>query len=277
MPSVHPRRPAQRRDRRPRRPRQDHARRRHALAVRRLHRPPGRRGLGQRAGHGLDGPRAREGHHDPRQEHRGPVHGRRAGRRRDDQHHRHPRPRRLRRRGRARPGDGRRRRCCSSTPARARCRRPGSCCARRCRSGCRSSWSSTRSTAPTRASPRSSTRPTSCSSTSTPTRSRSSSRSSTPRPRPAGPSLTRPADGDDARLPTTSSRCSTTILEHDPGARRTTEGAPLQAHVTNLDASPYLGRLALCRVHNGTIRKGQTGRLVPRRRHRSSGSRSPSC
>src|SRR3954462_7776999 len=29
---------------------------------------------------------------------------------------------------------------------------------------------------------------------------------------------------------------------------------PLQAHVTNLDASPYLGRLALCRVHNGTIR-----------------------
>ncbi len=35
------------------------------------------------------------------------------------------------------------------------------------------------------------------------------------------------------------------------------EDAPLQAHVTNLDASPYLGRLALCRVHEGTIRKGQ--------------------
>ena len=32
---------------------------------------------------------------------------------------------------------------------------------------------------------------------------------------------------------------------------------PLQAHVTNLDASPFLGRLALCRVHNGTIKKGQ--------------------
>jgi len=32
---------------------------------------------------------------------------------------------------------------------------------------------------------------------------------------------------------------------------------PLQAHVTNLDASPYVGRLALCRVHNGTIRAGQ--------------------
>jgi GTP-binding protein len=33
-------------------------------------------------------------------------------------------------------------------------------------------------------------------------------------------------------------------------------GTPLQAHVTNLDASPYVGRLALCRVRNGTIRRG---------------------
>ena len=33
--------------------------------------------------------------------------------------------------------------------------------------------------------------------------------------------------------------------------------APLQAHVTNLDSSNFLGRLALLRVHNGTIRKGQ--------------------
>jgi GTP-binding protein len=32
---------------------------------------------------------------------------------------------------------------------------------------------------------------------------------------------------------------------------------PLQAHVTNLDASPYVGRLALCRVRHGTIRVGQ--------------------
>jgi GTP-binding protein TypA/BipA len=35
------------------------------------------------------------------------------------------------------------------------------------------------------------------------------------------------------------------------------EGAPFQAHVTNLDASNFLGRIALCRVHQGTIRKGQ--------------------
>ncbi len=33
--------------------------------------------------------------------------------------------------------------------------------------------------------------------------------------------------------------------------------APLQAHVTNLDASSYLGRIALCRVYNGTISRGQ--------------------
>jgi GTP-binding protein len=32
---------------------------------------------------------------------------------------------------------------------------------------------------------------------------------------------------------------------------------PLQALVTNLDASPYVGRLALCRIHHGTIVKGR--------------------
>ena len=47
-----------------------------------------------------------------------------------------------------------------------------------------------------------------------------------------------------------------TLLEAIP-APSYDENAPLQAHVTNLDASPYLGRLALCRVHQGTIRKGQ--------------------
>ena len=36
------------------------------------------------------------------------------------------------------------------------------------------------------------------------------------------------------------------------------EAHPLQALVTNLDASPYVGRLALCRVLHGTIRRGQT-------------------
>jgi len=36
-----------------------------------------------------------------------------------------------------------------------------------------------------------------------------------------------------------------------------TEGHPLQAWVTNLDANPYVGRLALCRVLEGTIARGQ--------------------
>ncbi|MEU8073935.1 translational GTPase TypA [Catellatospora citrea] len=48
-----------------------------------------------------------------------------------------------------------------------------------------------------------------------------------------------------------------TLLDTIP-APTYTEGAPLQAHVTNLDASPFLGRLALCRVREGRIRKGQT-------------------
>jgi GTP-binding protein len=46
------------------------------------------------------------------------------------------------------------------------------------------------------------------------------------------------------------------LLERIP-APSYTEGHPLQAHVTNLDASPYVGRLALCRIREGTIRKGQ--------------------
>jgi GTP-binding protein len=46
------------------------------------------------------------------------------------------------------------------------------------------------------------------------------------------------------------------ILEHIP-APTYTEGHPLQAWVTNLDANAYLGRLALCRVIEGTITKGQ--------------------
>ena len=36
------------------------------------------------------------------------------------------------------------------------------------------------------------------------------------------------------------------------------EAHPLQARVTNLDADPYVGRLALCRIHHGRIAKGQT-------------------
>ncbi|MFM2437204.1 MAG: hypothetical protein RLZ55_3 [Actinomycetota bacterium] len=69
-------------------------------------------------------------------------------------------------------------------------------------------------------------------------------------------SLNRPADGG---LPESEDLepLFQTILGTVP-APEYDDLAPLRAHVTNLDASPYLGRLALCRVHSGTIRKGQT-------------------
>ncbi|TQS26936.1 translational GTPase TypA [Microbispora sp. KK1-11] len=68
-------------------------------------------------------------------------------------------------------------------------------------------------------------------------------------------SLERPADGgmpDSPDLEPLFETIKNTIPApvYDPSA-------PLQAHVTNLDASSYLGRIALCRVHQGTIRKGQ--------------------
>ena len=69
-------------------------------------------------------------------------------------------------------------------------------------------------------------------------------------------SLTRPADGGmpveenlDVLFDTIFSAIPAPVYH---------EGAPLQAHVTNLDSSPFLGRLALCRVHEGVIKKGLT-------------------
>ncbi|MBS9535564.1 translational GTPase TypA [Mycobacterium sp. M1] len=46
------------------------------------------------------------------------------------------------------------------------------------------------------------------------------------------------------------------LFEHVPPPSGDPE-APLQALVTNLDASPFLGRLALVRIYNGRLRKGQ--------------------
>jgi GTP-binding protein len=68
-------------------------------------------------------------------------------------------------------------------------------------------------------------------------------------------SLERPDDGG---LPDSDSLepLFATILGTIP-APTYDDAAPLQAQVTNLDASNFLGRLALLRVHNGTIRKGQ--------------------
>jgi GTP-binding protein TypA/BipA len=68
-------------------------------------------------------------------------------------------------------------------------------------------------------------------------------------------SLTAPANGEQPDSPDLGPLFAT-ILEHIP-APSYVEGATLQAHVTNLDASPYLGRLALCRVFAGEMRRNQ--------------------
>ncbi len=68
-------------------------------------------------------------------------------------------------------------------------------------------------------------------------------------------SLTQPADGT---LPDSENLepLFELLMETIP-APTYTEDAPLQALVTNLDASPYLGRLALCRIVEGTLKRGQ--------------------
>lgn len=68
-------------------------------------------------------------------------------------------------------------------------------------------------------------------------------------------SLNKPADGT---LPDAENLepLFEAILRHIPAPTYDDEH-PLQAHVTNLDASPFLGRLALLRIFNGTLKKGQ--------------------
>ena len=68
-------------------------------------------------------------------------------------------------------------------------------------------------------------------------------------------SLNQPADSEMPDSPNLEPLFET-IMEHVP-APSYEEGATLQAHVTNLDASPYLGRLALCRVVAGELKRGQ--------------------
>jgi GTP-binding protein len=68
-------------------------------------------------------------------------------------------------------------------------------------------------------------------------------------------SLTQPADGEEPAADDLDALMATILATVPPPAYEA--DAPLQAQVTNLDASPFLGRLALCRVHSGEIRKGQ--------------------
>ncbi|MET9133193.1 translational GTPase TypA [Streptomyces antibioticus] len=76
-------------------------------------------------------------------------------------------------------------------------------------------------------------------------------------------SLTKPENGT---VPADSNSLEpffSTILEHIP-APSYDESAPLQAHVTNLDADNFLGRIALLRVEQGELRKGQTVAWIKR-------------
>ncbi|WP_030915212.1 translational GTPase TypA [Streptomyces sp. NRRL B-24720] len=76
-------------------------------------------------------------------------------------------------------------------------------------------------------------------------------------------SLTKPEDGT---VPADSENLEpffSTILSHVPAPEYDDE-APLQAHVTNLDADNFLGRIALCRVEQGELRKGQTVTWIKR-------------
>ncbi|MGO4957892.1 translational GTPase TypA [Luteococcus sp. Sow4_B9] len=69
-------------------------------------------------------------------------------------------------------------------------------------------------------------------------------------------SLNQPADGEMPDSETLQPLFET-IAKTIP-APTYTEDAPLQALVTNLDSSPYLGRLALCRIKEGVIKRGQS-------------------
>ncbi|ROR42317.1 translational GTPase TypA [Kitasatospora cineracea] len=76
-------------------------------------------------------------------------------------------------------------------------------------------------------------------------------------------SLTKPENGT---VPADSDNLEpffSTILEHVPAPTYDAD-APLQAHVTNLDADNFLGRIALLRVEQGELRKGQTVAWIKR-------------
>ncbi|MGR8008485.1 translational GTPase TypA [Streptomyces hypolithicus] len=76
-------------------------------------------------------------------------------------------------------------------------------------------------------------------------------------------SLTKPENGTVPQDSQNLEPFFSTILDHVP-APQYDESAPLQAHVTNLDADNFLGRIALCRVEQGELRKGQTVTWIKR-------------
>ena len=202
---------------------------------------------GSRPGHGLDRPRAGKGHHHPGQEHRHPL------RRPDRSTSWTLRAMQTSGARWSAPSPWWTGSSCWWTPAKAPSLRPGSYCAKRSRLTFPCWWWSTRSTVPTPDRRRCSTPSTTCSSTSGRPSHRSTSRSSTATPDRAWP-LSRPKRSPDAPGLKVLFEL---LVEHIP-APSYIEGHPFQALVANLDASTYVGRLAICRVHQGWVHKGDT-------------------
>jgi len=217
---------------------------------------PGQRGT-YGPGDGLDRPRARKGHYDPGQEHGRAVRGPHR------QHRRYARARRLRGRGGARPHHGGRGSSCSSMPARGLCPRPASCCASPRVPPAGAGRHQTRWTVPTPARPRCWTTCTTCSSTS---RRRSPDRFPVVycNARTGQAALSRGG----ARRPGLKVLFEL-LVEYIP-APEYSEGPPVPGSVANLDASPYVGRLAICpcppglgtqRGHGGVVPPGPDGEV----------------
>ena len=179
-----------------------------------------------------------------------------------------PGPRRLRRRGRALAADGR----LGAAPRR---RRRGAAAADPLRppegdgpppaGGRGDQQDRPRRRPPGR---RSSTTSTSCSSTSAPTSTRSSSRSSTRTPSSGRPRATWPSPGTDLRP------LLDLLVEVTPPPTYTPDH-PLQLLVTNLSANDYVGRMAVGRIWNGTIRTGQRIAVVREEADDTAGSVEP--
>ena len=148
--------------------------------------------------------------------------------------------------------------CCWWTRRKAPCPRRGSCSARPSSAASSRSSSSTRWTGRTRACRRCSTRSTTCSSTSTPTRISSNFPVIYAVARDGKASLDPNVRGEDLRP------LFDAIIEHTPPPKGDPEGV-LQILIANLDASEYLGRIAIGRIFNGRV---QDRRL---RRHLQAG------